>query len=161
MATSVSSSMFYPPNSTIISNPSSHSHSTSISFSISNSSSCSIKYRRSRISSAYGTTGMKVNRSLDTFSNLSLYDVLGVEIGADTREVKLAYRRLARVLHPDVRSCESSADEFMKVHSAYVTLTDPLKRAEYDRSLVQRRTGGVCSVRYAGGCRRWETDQCW
>ncbi|KAI3796964.1 hypothetical protein L1987_39651 [Smallanthus sonchifolius] len=77
--------------------------------------------------------------------------------------VKAAYRRLARVLHPDVGSCESSADEFMKVHSAYTTLVDPEKRAVYDRGLVQGRTG-VSSLRRSDGSyqtRRWETDQCW
>ncbi|KAI3724384.1 hypothetical protein L2E82_36158 [Cichorium intybus] len=74
---------------------------------------------------------------------------------ADIGEVKAAYRRLARVLHPDVGSSNSSADEFMKVHSAYSTLSDPAKRADYDRSLVQMRFSG--SYR----SRRWETDQCW
>ncbi|XP_076953331.1 chaperone protein dnaJ 11, chloroplastic-like [Bidens hawaiensis] len=96
-------------------------------------------------------------------SPVSLYEVLGVQIGADIREVKSAYRRLARVLHPDV--CESSADDFMKVHSAYATLADPVKRAEYDRSLVQMGAGGLSPVTSGGGfrntSRRWETDQCW
>ena len=84
-------------------------------------------------------------------------------MGADTREVKAAYRRLVRVLHPDVGSRDSSADEFMKVHSAYSTLADPAKRADYDRTLVQRRAGGPSPVKSGGGykSRRWETDQCW
>lgn len=85
-------------------------------------------------------------------------------MGADTREVKAAYRKLARVLHPDVGSGDSSADEFMKVHSAYTTLSDPEKRADYDRNLFQRRVARSSSpVRSASGytSRRWETDQCW
>ncbi|MFS8006800.1 putative DnaJ domain, Chaperone J-domain superfamily [Helianthus anomalus] len=164
MATSFSSSLFSSPNFTLTSTRSSLSHSHSTSFSNSNS----ISITRYPISAAYATTAERTetNRSYGSYSQRSLYEVLGVEIGADTREVKSAYRRLARVLHPDVGSCESSADEFMRVHSAYATLVDPVKRAEYDRSFVQRRTGGLAPVRYAGGCRsgssrRWETDQCW
>ncbi|KAM0010685.1 putative DnaJ domain, Chaperone J-domain superfamily [Helianthus debilis subsp. tardiflorus] len=164
MATSFSSSFFSSPNFTLTATRSSHS----TLFSNSNS----ISITRYPISAAYATTAERTasatetNRSYASYSQRSLYEVLGVEIGADTREVKSAYRRLARVLHPDVGSCESSADEFMRVHSAYATLADPVKRAEYDRSLVQRRTGGLAPVRTAGGCRsgssrRWETDQCW
>ncbi|KAJ0702310.1 putative DnaJ domain, Chaperone J-domain superfamily [Helianthus annuus] len=167
MATSFSSSLFSSPNFTVTSTRSSFSH-YSTSFSNSNS----ISITRYPISAAYATTAERkaasateTNRSYGSYSQRSLYEVLGVEIGADTREVKSAYRRLARVLHPDVGSCESSVDEFMRVHSAYATLADPVKRAEYDRSLVQTRMGGMCPVRTAGGCRsgsrRWETDQCW
>ncbi|KAI3734386.1 hypothetical protein L6452_13854 [Arctium lappa] len=97
------------------------------------------------------------DRRISTSS--SLYEVLGIQIGADTVEVKAAYRRLARVLHPDVRNHDSSADEFMKVHSAYVTLSDPGKRADYDRSLFGRQKISSSPVGYSG--RRWETDQCW
>ena len=91
----------------------------------------------------------------------SLYQVLGIQIGADTVEIKAAYRRLARVLHPDVGNHDSSADEFMKLHSAYATLSDPEKRADYDRSLLggQRTSSPAGFTGYSG--RRWETDQCW
>ncbi|KAL8201900.1 hypothetical protein R6Q57_011047 [Mikania cordata] len=153
--TTLTSSIFISPNFTFNSNP---------------SVSTSVKYKRSKITAAYATAERTATanesgaiRSLRNPSHSSLYDVLGVRIGADTREIKSAYRKLARVLHPDVGSCDSSADEFMKVHSAYSTLADPEKRAVYDRSLVQRRAGDSSLVRSAGGyrCRRWETDQCW
>ncbi|KAJ9542368.1 hypothetical protein OSB04_028874 [Centaurea solstitialis] len=117
---------------------------------------------RAPISAAYATADKTTTEPIRSFQNpypLSLYEVLGVRIGADAKEVKAAYRRLARVLHPDVGSCDSSADEFMKVHSAYATLTDPEKRADYDRSLVQRRAGVSSGVGYRS--QRWETDQCW
>ncbi|KAK1406590.1 hypothetical protein QVD17_42030 [Tagetes erecta] len=120
----------------------------------------SISYKRSTVTAAYATAE---RTKIKSTSSLSLYDVLGVRIGADTREIKSAYRKLARVLHPDVGNGDSSADEFMKVHSAYCTLADPDKRAVYDRSLVQRRAGETFPVSYSGGyrSRRWETDQCW
>ncbi|KAK1416440.1 hypothetical protein QVD17_32231 [Tagetes erecta] len=115
----------------------------------------------SRTSSSTTTTA---TASFNNKSN-SLYEVLGIQMGADTMEIKAAYRKLARVLHPDVGNCDSSADEFMKLHSAYVTLSDPGKRADYDRSLfLRQRMNGrsltmVKNNGYSG--RRWETDQCW
>ncbi|MFS8006786.1 putative DnaJ domain, Chaperone J-domain superfamily [Helianthus anomalus] len=123
-----------------------------------------VNYKRATVIAAYATA----ERPSDTLrsyriagkSSNSLYDVLGVGIGADMREIKSAYRKLARVLHPDVGKGESSADEFMKVQSAYSTLVDPEKRAVYDRSLVQRRAGDLFPVR-SYRSRRWETDQCW
>ncbi|KAI3518070.1 hypothetical protein L1887_06443 [Cichorium endivia] len=148
MAISASSSFFISPTFSLNSHPQLQSTSTSV------------RFGRSRISAAYATaerttTATDSNRSSCNASPSSLYEVLGVQIGADIGEVKAAYRRLARVLHPDVGSSDSSADEFMKVHSAYSTLSDPAKRADYDRSLVQMRFSG--SYR----SRRWETDQCW
>ncbi|KAK9062739.1 hypothetical protein SSX86_019928 [Deinandra increscens subsp. villosa] len=161
MAISTASSLFTSPNFTLNSN-NSNSKSQPIS--------SSVKYKRATITAAYATaertTAAKEPETIRSFRNRnatpsSLYDVLGVRIGADMREIKSAYRKLARVLHPDVGN--SSADEFMKVHSAYSTLADPEKRAVYDRTVIQRRAGDVSPVRSAGGykCRRWETDQCW
>ncbi|KAJ0702308.1 putative DnaJ domain, Chaperone J-domain superfamily [Helianthus annuus] len=143
MAISTSSSLFTSPNIHFNSHKPLHS------------SSSSVRFGRTRAFATAERTG--------NTSSSSLYEVLGVGVGADTLEVKGAYRRLARVLHPDVRSCGSLADEFMKVHLAYTTLVDPEKRAAYDRSLVQRRTAVSSLMRFARSyqSRRWETDQCW
>lgn len=94
----------------------------------------------------------------------SLYEILGVPAAATCQEIKSAYRRLARVCHPDVAAIERkdlSADEFMKIHDAYSTLSDPDKRAEYDQKLFQRSR--PLSSAYSGYYtrRNWETDQCW
>ncbi|RZR90580.1 hypothetical protein BHM03_00018495 [Ensete ventricosum] len=91
----------------------------------------------------------------------TLYDVLGIPAGATVGEIKAAYRRLARVCHPDVAAASTvaPADEFIRVHAAYATLSDPEKRAEYDRRTVGRRPPGPF---YSSRPRRmWETDQCW
>ncbi|KAI3796965.1 hypothetical protein L1987_39652 [Smallanthus sonchifolius] len=156
MAISTASSILTSPNFTFNSNKSSQSIPTTVNF------------KRSTITAAYATaerttTATGTARSFRNTAPSSLYDVLGVRIGADTREIKSAYRKLARVLHPDVGNGDSSADEFMKVHSAYSTLADPEKRAVYDRTLIQRRAGDSFSMASAGGynSRRWETDQCW
>ncbi|KAF3440300.1 hypothetical protein FNV43_RR18584 [Rhamnella rubrinervis] len=95
----------------------------------------------------------------------SLYEILGVPSGASFQEVKSAYRRLARVCHPDVANFDrkdSSADEFMKIHAAYSTLSDPAKRADYDRKHLLRHRPLTTASGFSGYTRRnWETDQCW
>ncbi|GMP81641.1 hypothetical protein CsSME_00036281 [Camellia sinensis var. sinensis] len=96
-------------------------------------------------------------------SAASLYEVLGIQMDASCQEIKTAYRRLARVLHPDVSSNgkkDTSADEFIRIHTAYSTLSDPVKRADYDRSLFRLRSSSALG--FSGYKRRtWETDQCW
>jgi molecular chaperone DnaJ len=62
------------------------------------------------------------------------YDVLGVSRGADETEIKKAFRRLARELHPDVNSHDPRAEEkFKQAAEAYEVLSDPDRRATYDR----------------------------
>ncbi|XVF15915.1 hypothetical protein REPUB_Repub09cG0197600 [Reevesia pubescens] len=96
----------------------------------------------------------------------SLYEILGISIGASNQEIKAAYRRLARICHPDVSAIDqkdSSADEFMKIHAAYSTLSDPEKRAVYDSKLIWRRQRPLTSASSFSGYRgrSWESDQCW
>ncbi|CAJ2646581.1 chaperone protein dnaJ chloroplastic-like [Trifolium pratense] len=95
----------------------------------------------------------------------SLYDILGISAAASVQEIKSAYRKLARVCHPDVAAIDrknSSADDFMKIHSAYSTLSDPEKRANYDRSLFRRQQRPLSTMMSSGySSRKWETDQCW
>jgi hypothetical protein len=100
----------------------------------------------------------------------SFYDVLGLRPGASAREIKAAYRRLALAVHPDAAPHPtSSAEDFIRVHAAYSTLSDPDKRADYDRRLLLsgatvRRTvalGRSPSFPAHRSRRTWETDQCW
>jgi molecular chaperone DnaJ len=60
------------------------------------------------------------------------YDTLGVSRDATPDEIKKAYRRLARELHPDVNPSEEAAERFKDVTHAYDVLSDPGERQRYD-----------------------------
>ncbi|MBT2503942.1 molecular chaperone DnaJ [Curtobacterium sp. ISL-83] len=60
------------------------------------------------------------------------YDVLGVQRDASDADIKKAYRRLARELHPDVNPSPDAAERFKDVTHAYDVLSDPEQRRRYD-----------------------------
>src|SRR4051794_24510477 len=62
------------------------------------------------------------------------YKVLGVAKGADTKEIKKSYRKLARQYHPDVNPNNAEASEkFREISEAYEVLGDDEKRQIYDK----------------------------
>ncbi|XP_043700140.1 chaperone protein dnaJ 11, chloroplastic-like [Telopea speciosissima] len=104
----------------------------------------------------------------------NLYEVLCVKETASQVEIKSAYRSLAKLHHPDAATSGSDARDFIEIHNAYATLSDPTARARYDLSIGGRRHfsfssssasggagGGTRSGFVVGRTRRWETDQCW
>src|ERR671921_2436259 len=62
------------------------------------------------------------------------YEVLGVERGASETEIKKAFRRLARQLHPDANPDDPDAEEhFKELAEAYEVLSDAERRRTYDQ----------------------------
>src|SRR3954467_8636072 len=62
------------------------------------------------------------------------YERLGVSRGADSEEIRQAYRKLARKYHPDLNPGDKSAEEkFKQIQEAYDVLSDTKKRQAYDQ----------------------------
>ncbi len=72
------------------------------------------------------------------------YEALGVHRDASADDIKKAYRKLARELHPDVNPDPASAERFKLVTVAYEVLSDPKKRQSYD-------SGGDPFSQFGGG----------
>lgn len=69
------------------------------------------------------------------------YALLGIPRSADADAVRRAYRTLARKQHPDVDKTPGSTKRFQELQEAYEVLSDPEKRARYDRLGANWREG--------------------
>jgi curved DNA-binding protein CbpA len=92
--------------------------------------------------------------------NPNYYEILEIPSDADEREIKNAYHRLARELHPDKAPTPEDAkgleDRFAQVSAAYNTLKDPAKRAEHDKR-AQGVGGQKAPGQPSGGSRKTAT----
>src|SRR5713226_4795818 len=84
------------------------------------------------------------------------YSTLGVAKTATEKEIKTAYRKLARKHHPDVNPGDKSAEaKFKELNEAYEVLGDPEKRKKYDELgsnwRLYEQTGGPRGGGPAGG----------
>ncbi len=83
---------------------------------------------------------------------VNYYQILKVSPKATNAEIKSAYRRLARKIHPDLNTThapENASGEFAKIAKAYEILSNPKERAAYDRQLLNaqyKNSAGNASV---------------
>ena len=61
------------------------------------------------------------------------YEVLGVDKNADEKEIKMAFRRLAKKYHPDVNKEAGAEEKFKEAQEAYAVLSDEKRRKQYDQ----------------------------
>jgi len=90
------------------------------------------------------------------------YSTLGVAKGANAKDLKQAYRKLARKYHPDVNPGDKSAEaKFKEINEAYEVLGDPEKRKKYDElganwrayeQAAEARRGSIRASSPAGTC---------
>eukprot|EP00892_Ulva_mutabilis_P004988 jgi/Ulvmu1/2861/UM146_0003.1 len=67
-------------------------------------------------------------------SDVSLYEIIGLQEGASNEEIKKAYRKRALLLHPDKNSAPDAQDKFQQLQKVYNVLSDPDKRKIYDQT---------------------------
>src|SRR5688572_24576684 len=85
-------------------------------------------------------------------SKRDYYEILGVTRAATEAEIKTAYRKLAVQHHPDKNPGDTAAEEkFKEAAEAYSILSDPQKRAAYDRFGHQGVGAGAAGFGGAGG----------
>ena len=78
------------------------------------------------------------------------YEVLGVEKSASQRDIKKAYRQMARQYHPDVSDEPDAESRFKEINEAYQVLSDPDKRNAYDRFGHAGLEGGRAGFDFGG-----------
>ena len=83
------------------------------------------------------------------------YQTLGVARGATANEIRKSFRALARLYHPDKRPDDKAAEEkFKEANEAHGTLSNPVKRKQYDDLLrlgaFDSRTGGPGQAGFQG-----------
>ena len=81
------------------------------------------------------------------------YDILGISKGASAAEIKKAYRKMAVKYHPDKNPDDKSAEEkFKEAAEAYEVLSDPDKKARFDRNTTLAPKSRQRSISEASWC---------
>lgn len=96
--------------------------------------------------------GVRRDGGVRTAEQPTFYDLLGISSEGTFEDVRAAYRRMARKYHPDVSPPDAAAENtrrFIEVQEAYETLSDPSRRATYDRALAR----GVCRLAFSASRR--------
>ena len=65
----------------------------------------------------------------------NLYEILDIGYNATKEEIKLAYKKLVRIYHPDVNKSKDAEIKFKLLNNAYEILSDEIKRKNYDSLL--------------------------
>ena len=91
-------------------------------------------------------------------SSRNYYDVLGVSKNADEKEIKSAFRKLAKQYHPDINKEPGAEEKFKEIGEAYAVLSDAEKRRQYDQFGHEAFTQGAASGGFGGGFGGFSAD---
>lgn len=139
-----------------------------------------VRFRRCfKVRAAQVSASAEAISGLGHMETQNLYEILGVSQSATVKDIKWAYRKLAREFHPDHAASPQGKNQntqiFLRIHDAYVTLSDPHDRVQYDRQVSPQVRGFAGQTWKSGSYQRaptykswcghvgqnWETDQCW
>jgi molecular chaperone DnaJ len=82
---------------------------------------------------------------------MDFYEVLGARRNASAAEIRRAYQKQARLLHPDLNPGDPvAAERFREISRAFQVLSDPQRRAQYDRGEAPAPPAPVAAVGFAG-----------
>lgn len=91
-----------------------------------------------------------LNMSTQGSTGRDFYQILGVSRSADAKEIKSAYRKLAKQYHPDANPGEDTTEKFQEINRAYEVLNNPDMKQKYDMFgkclYVVVCGGGCCDV---------------
>ena len=89
------------------------------------------------------------------------YQVLGLTPSASAEEIKLAYRNMAKIYHPDRESGNSAFNEekFKQINEAYQILSDPQKKAMYDLTMISYPRYRAKKVKYRKRTSRYYSNR--
>ncbi|MCU0560834.1 MAG: DnaJ domain-containing protein [Desulfobacterales bacterium] len=76
----------------------------------------------------------------------NLYLILGVERDSSQGQIKKAYRRIAKQLHPDTSACGADPERFLEAREAYEILADGERRRRYDEQLAEQAPSARAGV---------------
>ena len=79
------------------------------------------------------------------------YETLGVDKNASADEIKSAYRKLAKLYHPDLNKSEDASAKFKEINEAYECLSDPQKKSNYDQFGSSEGPQGFGGANAGGG----------
>ncbi|XAR48789.1 hypothetical protein NMG60_11031731 [Bertholletia excelsa] len=95
---------------------------------------------RIRLETKASSNDGSVASLMSSMETMSFYELLGISETGTMVEIKQAYKQLARKYHPDVSPpgrVEEYTQRFIRVQEAYETLSDPRRRALYDRDMAR------------------------
>lgn len=99
-----------------------------------------INLTRIRVGSVKAKAAVNDGFVAEASAEMSFYELLGIPESGSLVEIKQAYKQLARKYHPDVSPpgrVEEYTQRFIRVQEAYETLSDPRRRAMYDRNMAK------------------------
>jgi len=88
---------------------------------------------------------------------INYYEILGLSYGAEIAEIKVAFRQLAKLYHPDKNP--EGIEHFARILKAYETLSDPTLKASYDYKLNYHQAQTQYQTKSSAGTKNWKFDE--